>query len=713
MLNMQELVAIFLTEGRELTDYIEQTLLQLEQAPEQIDQEQINALFRAAHTIKGSAGVVGLDEVVAFTHLVETAFEGVRAGEVKLELPLINNLLRCNDHISGLFDFAEQQQTIPTEYIAKGQVLLQELSQLVQTDAELSKLPPSELSAETADVAENNRWHVYIHFAADTFRDGFDPIAIVRFLASQGEVVAEYWHSEQVPLLTELESPGCLETCYLQLDLVLANLSAQQLAEAFEYIRQESQIAIFAATARAEEYQQFLQQLAEPLAEQVKARWQTLMLWPQNLTTTTTTIAAEVQEVVAESSATNAAETVVAKTKGPSKDLRLMRVPAFRLDELVNQLGELVIATAGLQSQVQGYPSAKLTESVEHIQQLVDDLQSCALQLRMVQIGETFNRFNRVVRDLASDLGKDIKLEILGAETELDKSMVERISDPLMHLVRNAIDHGLEFPEERLNVGKPVQAKLQLSAYHDSGSIVIEIQDDGRGINRAKVREKAIAKGLISKNTELNDNEIDELIFAAGFSTADAVSNLSGRGVGMDVVRKNIEALRGTVHIQSHPGQGTTFQLRLPLTLAIIDGFMVRVAESIFVIPLNLVTECLELPPELDQDQPAAFMSLRGEMLPFIFLNKVFHLAKEPAIRRSIIVVRYGQHRAGLVVDQVLGEFQTVIKPLGKLFEFMQGVSGSSILGSGDIALILDIPKLISKHTEKQQGTKLHFEVTK
>ncbi len=713
MLNMQELVVIFLTEGRELTDYIEQTLLRLEQSPEQIDQEQINALFRAAHTIKGSAGVVGLDAVVAFTHLVETAFECVRAGEVKLELPLINNLLRCNDHINGLFEFAEQQQDVPVQFASKGQILLQELSALVQPESSAPVNTHQQNSVEPYSNKSDKHWHVFIQFAADTFRDGFDPIAIVRFLASQGEVLAEHWHSEEVPSLTEIETAACLETCYLQLDLVLANLSEQQLAEAFEYIRQESLVTIFSALASVEDYQKVLQQLPESQAEKVKSRWQNLLLWPQNNAEVAASVAEAEQVTAIVETSDTVTEPTAPKTRGPAKDLRLMRVPAFRLDELVNQLGELVIATAALQSQVQGNPNTKLTESVEHIQQLVDELQGCALQLRMVQIGETFNRFSRVVRDLASDLGKDIKLEIQGAETELDKSMVERISDPLMHLVRNAIDHGLEFPEERLTVGKAVQGKLQLSAYHDSGSIVIEIQDDGRGINRTKVREKAIAKGLISKNAELTDNEIDELIFAAGFSTADAVSNLSGRGVGMDVVRKNIEALRGTVHIHSVPGKGTAFQLRLPLTLAIIDGFMVRVAKSIFVIPLNLVTECLELPDELDRGQPAAFMSLRGEMLPFIFLNKVFHLAKEPATRRSIIVVRYGQHRAGLVVDQVLGEFQTVIKPLGKLFEFMQGVSGSSILGSGDIALILDIPKLISKHTEKQSVLKSHVEVTK
>lgn len=714
MLNMQELVTIFLTEGRELTDFLEQQLLNIDQNPELLDEETVNALFRAAHTIKGSAGVVGLDEVVAFTHLVETAFESVRAKDLRLDTPLINVLLRCNDHLVCLFDHAEKQQVLSAEVKQTGQALLAELSVFLKES--VVEAPASEkVAVQPTNAAAQ---HIYVKFGIDTFRDGFDPIAIVRFIAKNATVLTEHWHCEQanLPALAKIVRGDEFENCFLELDLIVANCREGLLAEAFDYIKNDSQIKIFAPSCTSADYEHFLHTLAEAQAAVLKTRWQRLGILSEvneNLIHTEPavperiTLTAITDETGVSSLPT--AETALPK-KTMSKDLRLMRVPAFRLDEMVNQLGELVIATATLQSLLQNNGNSALVESVEHIQQLVDDIQGSALQLRMVQIGETFNRFNRVVRDISASLGKDIRLHIEGADTELDKSMVERISDPLMHLVRNAMDHGLELPDERLAAGKASQGLLALSAYHDSGSIVIEIRDDGRGINRKKVLQKAIEKGIVSKTAELTELEIDELIFAPGFSTADTVSNLSGRGVGMDVVRKNIEALRGTVHIYSVPGKGTAFQLRLPLTLAIIDGFMVRVAESKFVIPLNLVTECIELPETYTQNEATSFMNLRGEMLPFISLERHFQLCSFPQTRRSIIVVRYGQHKAGLVVDQVLGEFQTVIKPLGKLFEFMQGISGSSILGSGDIALILDIPKLINIQADKSS---LKHEVAK
>lgn len=730
MLNMQELVSIFLTEGRELTDFLEQQLLAVEHTPSALNDETINAMFRAAHTIKGSAGVVGLHDVVAFTHLVETAFESVRAKQLQLNTPLINILLRCNDHIVLLFNYAENQQEVSASSNEAGQQLLAELAQfLAPNTAPLTPLqaktvtPMPIISDPAAIPAQSQTQHIYIQFGPDTFRDGFDPIAMLRFIAKECPIIAEHWYCPETPLapLSQVTDYGVFEHCYLCLDLVVTAGHDALFAEAFEYIKADSLVQCFAPAAPISIYQQFLTSLPSGEADRLHQRWLQLGIWPTMTTERPCEALTSVDKTTSDLSIQNTpalrveetAEQPSAQPKVASKDLRLMRVPAFRLDEMVNQLGELVIATATLQSLMQDQTTSSLAETVEHIQQLVDDIQSSALQLRMVQIGETFSRFNRVVRDIATTLGKNVRLEIEGADTELDKSMVERISDPLMHLVRNAMDHGLELPAERAAAGKSSEGLLALSAYHDSGSIVIEIRDDGRGINRKKVLSKAIEKGIVSKTAELSEGDIDELIFAAGFSTADEVSNLSGRGVGMDVVRKNIEALRGTVHIFSVPGQGTTFQLRLPLTLAIIDGFMVRVADSKFVIPLNLVTECIELPASSADATTASFMHLRGEMLPFIFLEQLFQLPRTEQARRSIIVVRYGQYKAGLVVDQVLGEFQTVIKPLGKLFEFMQGISGSSILGSGDIALILDIPKLINKQTDKNTLAPAKHEVTK
>lgn len=697
MLNLKELVVVFLAEARELLEQLERGVLALEKSPANVSAEDINAMFRAAHTIKGSAGVVGLDHVVQFTHLVETAFELLRSNKLTVDKPLAELLLQCNDHIAALLDCAESCSEPDQPLLSAGDNLLARLRPVLQQPVATPAVSQS-APAAVAD-ASGVVWHVFLKLSASCFTDGLDPLTLVRYLRQQATGCREYWYAEQVPSLAQL-SPAQTETCQLMLDLVLENIQEQTLLDALEFIRQDSLCCIFNKQSPAGAQQQFLDNLENrSLARELQGRWQSLGLMPEPVATS---------QLVEDNYPPSLASNTKAETKHQQRqiDQRMMRLPAYKLDTLVNQLGELLIATATLHEHSRQFNNSDLTERVQQVQQLVDDIQGSALQLRMVQIGETFNRFQRVVHDIAADLGKDVHLVIEGADAELDKSMVERISDPLMHLVRNALDHGLENAAERIASGKSAHGSLLLRAYHDCGSIVIEIRDDGRGINREKVRQKAISQGLISENAELSLRQIDELIFEPGFSTADAVSNLSGRGVGMDVVRRNIEALRGTVDISSEPGSGTQFQLRLPLTLAIIDGFMVRVGQSRFVIPLDMVNECIELPADLTIDTDASYLNLRGEVLPFIYLSELFGLGDAASDRRSIVVVRYGKQSAGLVVDQLLGEFQTVIKPLGKLFQFLQGISGSSILGSGDIALILDIPRLIQIHmqaTERQR----------
>jgi two-component system chemotaxis sensor kinase CheA len=377
----------------------------------------------------------------------------------------------------------------------------------------------------------------------------------------------------------------------------------------------------------------------------------------------------------------------------------LIRVEADKLDQLINLVGELVIAGSGTQLLAQRAGLPTLVESSAHMSRLVEEVRDTALGLRMVQIGATFQRFQRVVRDVSLELSKDIELVISGGDTELDKSVVERIGDPLMHLVRNAMDHGIEPPEARTASGKPAKAQVRLNAFHDSGSIVIEISDDGRGLNREKIVRKARERGLVAEGAALSEQEIFRLIFEPGFSTADQVSNLSGRGVGMDVVKRSIEALRGTVELHSRPAIGTTVRIRLPLTLAIIDGFLVGVGPAQYVIPLDMVLECLELPAgERQAARERGYFSLRDNVLPLLWVSDLFQLpeaAKQG--RENIVVVRFGGRTAGLVVDRLMGEFQTVIKPLGRLFGNLRGISGFTILGSGDVALILDVPSLIQK----------------
>ncbi|MGF1651788.1 MAG: chemotaxis protein CheA, partial [Actinomycetales bacterium] len=384
-----------------------------------------------------------------------------------------------------------------------------------------------------------------------------------------------------------------------------------------------------------------------------------------------------------------------------SAESRTIRVDADRLDRLIDAVGELVIAGAGaaLHSQLSG--NEALEGSLGEVMRLVEEVRDGALQLRMVPIGTTFSRFQRVVRDVSTALGKDVALIVSGGDTEVDKALVEQIGDPLTHLVRNALDHGIESAEVRAARGKPARGTLRLNAFHDSGSIVIEVSDDGGGIDTEAVLARGIERGLVDPSASPSEQEIHALLFEPGFSTSPEVTDLSGRGVGMDVVKRNVAALRGTVDVESRPGEGTTMRIRLPLTLAIIDGFVVGVGGATFVVPLDRVVECVELPSSgLTRD----CMDLRGEVLPFVRLRSHFTVAGEPARRENVVVVEYAGSRTGLVVDTLKGEFQTVIKPLGPLFGHVQGVGGATILGNGDVALIIDVPVLVRDASRQPTG---------
>ena len=402
-------------------------------------------------------------------------------------------------------------------------------------------------------------------------------------------------------------------------------------------------------------------------------------------------------------------ETVTDRQKALSEqqttDAGLIRVHADKLDELIDQVGELVIAGASANLLARKNGDSTLIEANSVLSRLVETIRDSALQLRMVQIGETFNRFNRVVRDLSQELGKDIDLVINGAETELDKSVVEKIGDPLLHLVRNAMDHGVESAAERADAGKPARGRIELNAWHESGSIVIEVADDGRGLDLETLQAKAIEKGLIQPGQTLSDQEISNLIFdadatATGTMGATGTTGASIRDAGMDVVSKSIAVLRGTVAVKTEPGLGSRFTIRLPLTLAIIDGFLTGVAKSSYVIPLDTVVECIELAnTSADRD----YINLRGEVLPYVRLRELFEVPGDYPPRENVVVVQYAGQKAGIVVDQLLGEFQTVIKPLGTLFRHMRGIGGSTILGSGEVALILDVQALVSRSARDEE----------
>ncbi|WP_095098133.1 chemotaxis protein CheA [Pseudomonas sp. Irchel 3A5] len=686
-INLDQALQTFIVEARELLEAMEESLLQLESEPG--DADAIGAIFRAAHTIKGSAGLFGLDPIVSFTHIVEDVLDRLREGSVAADAGLIAVLLKSGDHMLELIDVvASQGGQLQAPALAREAELRQRL-QAYQAPAnvssdELEVIPDTELNTEQASAV---LWHISLRFGHDVFRNGMDPLSFLRFLNTLGEIVTVQTLTDNLPALEAWDA----ESCYLGFEIDFhSSATHAAINEVFDFVREDCLVEITKAETESQQ-----ERLGTELMSQASdiAEQGTAMVAMGELL--------EDQRSVPRVPANVSSEKQLSSDKpaeSKAKDGRYVRVNADKLDELINLVGELVIASAGATLLARTCDNDPLQESTSTVSGLVEEILDGALRLRMIPIGDTFNRFRRVVRDVSQELGKDIDLIISGAETELDKTVVEKIGDPLMHLLRNSMDHGIESAEARLAAGKPAKGHLHLNAYHDSGSIVLEIADDGAGLNRDRILEKAQERGLIAPGAVLTDQEIYNLIFEPGFSTAQAVTNLSGRGVGMDVVKRNITLLRGTVDLDSKPGQGTVIRIRLPLTLAIINGFLVGIGQSTYVIPLDMVQECIELNEndrQLSREQ--GYLDLRGEVLPLVYLRDHFHHDGPAARRQNVVVVRYAEHKAGLVVDDLLGEFQTVIKPLGKLFGALRGISGSTILGSGAVALILDIPALLSQ----------------
>lgn len=695
-INLDQALQTFIVEARELLQAMEESLLQLESEPG--DDDAIGAIFRAAHTIKGSAGLFGLDPIVSFTHIVEDVLDRLRDGSVSVDAGLIAVLLKSGDHMLELIEVvASQGAQLQAPALAREAELRQTL-QAYQGPSQSETLEPEVLPDIEAAGADTQAvlWHISLRFSKDVFRNGMDPLSFLRFLNTLGEIVAVHTLTDNLPTVEAWDA----ESCYLGFEIDFhSSASHAAINEVFDFVREDCQIEIVqTGTHQAAD---LLPDSGTELVYQASNNIEqgTAMVAVGELLDDQRSQPRVPAPLSNEKQSANEKQLSTDKpAESKSKDGRYVRVNADKLDELINLVGELVIASAGATLLARTCDNDPLQESTSTVSGLVEEILDGALRLRMIPIGDTFNRFRRVVRDVSQELGKDIDLIISGAETELDKTVVEKIGDPLMHLLRNAMDHGIESAAERLAAGKPAKGHLHLNAYHDSGSIVLEIADDGAGLNRDRILEKAQERGLIAPGASLTDQEIYNLIFEAGFSTAQAVTNLSGRGVGMDVVKRNITLLRGTVDLDSKPGQGTVIRIRLPLTLAIINGFLVGIGQSTYVIPLDMVQECIELSEDDRQvSREQGYLDLRGEVLPLVYLRDHFQHEGPAARRQNVVVVRYAEHKAGLVVDDLLGEFQTVIKPLGKLFGALRGISGSTILGSGAVALILDIPALLSQ----------------
>jgi len=711
----------FLDEAADMLQQFEEALLVMETSPD--DSENLNAAFRAAHTIKGTAGLFGCEAVVLFTHEVETLLEGLRSGKLAVTEDISAALLEGSDQMGALLEEVRTGEQSPAVQ-ARSAVLGERLRQLHGAGGAAAKPVAAKPVAEEVellpedDAASAGCWHLSLRFGQDALRNGLDPLAFIRYLATLGSLQGCKTLTDGMPALDTLDA----ESCHLGFELQLqADCGQEDIERVFEFANDDCSVHIVPPGSGPDAFEALLAQRCEGDAEareRLKAVWAELGVKTQAPARAATPVATAATPAAVpaapESPAAPAPEAAAAKPapaaaaatdrrtgrdrRGVPGETRFVKVRADKLDHLIDLIGELVIAGSGAQMVASQEASAAFLEATQRVSELVQATRDGALALRMVPVGETFARFQRVVRDTSKQLAKDIEFVITGGDTELDKSMVELIADPLMHLVRNSLDHGIEVPADRVASGKSPTGRLGVNAYHEGGSIVIEVSDDGRGLRRDRILAKAIERGLLPEGANPSDAEVWQLIFAPGFSTAEKVTDLSGRGVGMDVVKRNIEALRGQISLTSFEGKGTTTQIRLPLTLAMIDGFLTTVGGVHYVLPLSVVSECIAVPKECisDPTRTCGTFDLRGEVLPYLDLALFYGVTPGDAQRRSLVVVRDGQVRIGLVVDRLLGEHQTVIKPLAGIFKHLKALAGSTILGSGDVALVLDMQGLMA-----------------
>ncbi|HCX16146.1 MULTISPECIES: chemotaxis protein CheA [unclassified Afipia] len=667
---------IFRQEASELFETLEGSLLDLGQRPD--DRELVDSAFRALHTIKGSGAMFGFDKVASFTHEFETAFDLVRKGEIKPTQDLISVALAAKDYIRALIEAPESTDSII------GDAILDDLKQFIRSDGYPGAAPPHPEKL-AANEGRSSGWRLHLEFDQHILCNGSNPLDLLDDLCKLGACFVVPL-ADDVPLLDELEP----EYCFLKWDVTLhSDCDKAAIDDVFMFVQDEMKLTLLPLT---------------------QADIRAPALRPPTEETLAVAVAAEEHGRGEPAAQPERRRDEPRRSEEPrraeDRGIATVRVPAARLDELMDRVGELVIAQARLSQLAASGSDLSIKMIAEEIERLAASLRDTTMGARMVPIGSLFGRFRRLIHDLSRDLGKPVEFVTSGEDTELDKTMIECLADPLVHLIRNAIDHGIEDTASRAAAGKTDQGRIELQAVHSGAQVLVTVTDNGGGLNTARIRAKAEEQGLIAPGATMSDHEIHHFLFHPGFSTAQTVSALSGRGVGMDVVKRTIEAMRGTIDLSTRPGQGTSVTLRLPLTLAIIEGLLIRVGEGRYIIPLSAVEECVELTAGDERSRGRNFLNVRGNLVPFLRLRDMFGAPGSPDRHQKTIIISTGETRVGLVADQIIGNHQTVIKSLSKLHSEVTTFSGATILGDGTAALILDVAQLVSlaqSQFEKQQ----------
>ena len=683
-----KLIETFLDEAHELLDGLEDHLLELEKNP--TDVESMNAAFRALHSIKGSASMFGFDAVGAFAHEVEAALDHFRSLSLPSTPELADAVLRSRDHIRALLDAPETASPEEREDLV---ATLTALSGKASKKDEGAKAVAAPRSIGQFTPGEFRTYRIKYKPSADTYRRGVKPESLIRELRKLGETSIRC-DVHAVPPLSELDP----ESCYLSWTALLTtSMDAGTVRDVFIFEEGTSAVSIVELDQNDVIDGKEVRRLGEILAarsmsgESIRDALSRQHPIGEILVKELGASPAVVEDAIFEQ---QHAKNVVQAAREES-ERKTIRIRSDKLDALLNLVGELVTVQAQLSQTVKDSGDRHLHGISDYVKRLAGELRATSMELRLVPVESLFAKFKRLTRDLAKNLGKEIELRMEGGDTEIDKSVIDVLNDPLVHLVRNAADHGLEETAERERTGKPRIGTITLKAQHTGAFVRISVQEDGRGLDREKILGRAIERGIVAPDARLLEEEVDELIFKPGFSTADIVSNVSGRGVGLDVVKTAIDQLGGTLTVKSQLGKGTEFRLDIPLTLAIIDGFLVRSGSRNFVIPLSCVDSCFERERRNDPER----LIVRGkDFIPYVSSRDLFGEDEEPPEREEIVIVSIFDSKLAIGFDQVLGGYQTVIKPIGEIARYVTGVSGAAILADGGIALILDVAALARAH---------------
>ena len=693
----EKMQAAFHEEAEEILVELETSLMELEEDPQ--NKEVINQVFRALHTIKGSGSMFGFNKIAAFAHEIESVFDFVRNDELRVTGSLIDITLSARDSISRMLNGEEDSDEIVgqnKEIIDKLKVLASSVATKEETSPEFA--PKKAAKNETTFDSDQSLTIYRIRFKPDAeiFLHGTNPLNLLDDLKVMGDCHITA-HLQDIPDFEKLNA----EHCYVSWDIILATGNGiNGIKDIFIFVENESELKIeivdnetqLSCEGTSKKLGEILVErgdIDEKILENFLVKQEPIgkMLVKAGLTDK-----AEIESALAE-------QAQIKKIKESREKLQKessIRVGSYKLDQLIDMVGELVTIQAGLTQKISEKNNIEFQSLGEEVERITSSLRDLSMSLRMIPIGTTFSRFKRLIRDLSQQLGKRIELVTEGAETQLDATIIERMVEPLIHLIRNSIDHGIEMPGDREKVGKSPGGTIYLSAIHSGAYVLIQVRDDGAGLDTGKLLNKAVQKGIIPSGTIPTEKEIFKLIFAPGFSTAKEVTGVSGRGVGMDVVKKTIEELGGSIDIESKRGNGTLISLKIPLTLAIIEGLLIRISCEHYIIPLSSVEECIEMKTtEADKARDISQIDVRGELVPYLNLRKIFSLNGQIPDIEHIVIINSENRKTGLLVDEVIGEQQTVVKNLGLVYKDVEGISGATILGDGTVALILDILKLV------------------